>query len=353
MPVAQPQRKGYTVKSGAIKSAGIPGRVRAALVGVAVTALALTGCAASDADGESTDAATGEAASSNIEYPLTFENADGTTTEIPEQPTNIVSTSVTVTGSLLSFGAPVTASGAAANGQFFAQWADVADEAGVEAIWPAGEVDVESVIAADPDLIVVAATGADSAIDNLSDFQDIAPTIVVDYGGETWQELTLELAEATGLTEDAQATIDGFEAHVAEVKDQITVPEGEANIISFNGPGENNPIGRVGGPHAELLTELGFTIEDPNVEWHNQEGDPRNDFVWASYENLTELTADTTFILSQDNEGAQAFADDSVLANLPSVQNGQVYGLGVNSFRVDFYSATEIVDGVLANFATA
>jgi iron complex transport system substrate-binding protein len=34
------------------------------------------------------------------------------------------------------------------------------------------------------------------------------------------------------------------------------------------------------------------------------------------------------------------------------VQNGQVYGLGENSFRIDYYSATEIVDGVLENFGT-
>jgi iron complex transport system substrate-binding protein len=341
------------VTTGAKHTKGISGRLRAALVGVAVTALALTGCASADGEAGSTEGSTegAEGGASSAEFPITFENADGTTTEIPEQPTNIASTAVTITGSLLSFGAPVTSSGAAGNGQFFPQWADVAESAGVETLWPAGEVDLEALIAADPDLIVVAASGADSAVDNLADFQDIAPTIVVDYGGETWQELTLELAEATGLTEAAEETISGFEEHVAEVKEQITVPEGEANVISFNGPGENNPIARDGGPHAELLNELGFTIEDPNPEWHNQDN-LRNDFVWASYENLTELTADTTFILAQGNEGAQAFLDDTVLANLPSVQNGQVYGLGENSFRIDYYSATEIVDGVLENFGT-
>ena len=39
-------------------------------------------------------------------------------------------------------------------------------------------------------------------------------------------------------------------------------------------------------------------------------------------------------------------ADDPVLANVPSVAAGQVYGLGVNSFRMDLYSSTEIVEHV-------
>ena len=165
------------------------GRWRATLIGAAVASLALTGCAGSNGSdaGEATTSASTQAANeSAVEFPYTFQNADGTTTEIPEQPQNIASTSVTVTGALLSFGAPVKASGAAANGKFFPQWADEAAKANVETLWSAGKVDLEAVIAADPDLIVVASTGADSAIDNLADFQDIAPTIVVDYGGESW-----------------------------------------------------------------------------------------------------------------------------------------------------------------------
>lgn len=335
---------------------GVSARLRGAVIVAAAAALVLTGCSSNTADtaetanesGTATETGTAGGASDTA-YPLTFENADGTTTEIPSQPATIVSTSVTLTGSLLSFDAPVAGSSSDANGQFFAQWNEVAEEHGVENLGAAGSVDVDAIIAAEPDLIVVSSSGADSAIDHLADLQAVAPTIVIDYGTGTWQEVTLDLGEATGLNDQAQSTIDTFEAHVAEVNEQITIPAGEANIISFNGPGENNPIGKVGGPHAELLTELGFTIEDPNPEWHNQEGE-RNDFVWASYENLTSLTADTTFILSQDNDGAQAFAEDTVLANLPSVENGQVYGLGLNSFRIDYYSATEIVDGIAETF---
>ena len=223
-------------------------------------------------------------------------------------------------------------------------------ERSVSNAWPAGSVDIEAVYAAQPDLIVVSVTGADSALDQLAEFQAIAPTIVLNYGSQTWQELAGHLGDATGLEEAAAVKVAGFDAYVADAAAKITVPEGTADIISFNGAGQDNPIARAGGVHAALLQSLGFTVEDPNPEWHSQPNQ-RADFVWAPYEKLVDLTSATTFILSRDNEGAKAFLEDPVLANLPSVKAGQVYGLGANSFRIDFYSATEIVDGIVENFS--
>lgn len=317
----------------------------AAATGLAVAALALTACGSSDSSNDD-----GAAKASDGAWPMTFENADGTTTTIEEKPERIVSTAVTVTGTLLAMDAPVVASGSAGDGNFFAQWADDADAAGVENLWTAGSVDIEAVYAAEPDLIVVATTGADSAIDNVAEFQEIAPTIVVDYGGQTWQELADELGEATGLEDEAEAAVEEFDAQVAEAAAAIEVPEGTVNVVSFNGPGEDNPIARAESVHGQLLSSLGFTVEDPNVEWHTQ-GEARNDFVWTPYENLVDLTSETTFILMQDDAGAAAFAEDKVLANVPSVKAGQVHGLGLNSFRIDRYSALEIVDGIVARYA--
>ena len=91
---------------------------------------------------------------------------------------------------------------------------------------------LEAVIAQDPALIVVAASGADSTKDNIADLQAIAPTIVVDYSDGTWEDTTLKLAEAAGLTDQAEVTIADFEAHVSDVAGKITVPEGKANIVS-------------------------------------------------------------------------------------------------------------------------
>ncbi|MBW1637491.1 Fe2+-enterobactin ABC transporter substrate-binding protein [Microbacterium resistens] len=314
-----------------------------ALIGLGVaSALALVGCAGAAEKPAAEEAAATTAAA---EWPRVFENADGTTTEIPEQPERILSTAVSVTGTLLAIDAPVVASGSQVGGVWFDQWADIADERDVTNLWSVGEFDLEAVMANEPDLIVVATSGRDALTDQVADLQSIAPTIVVDYGAQTWQDLAVELGEATGLEAQAEKTISDFDALVRETAGAITVPKGTADVISFNGPGQDNPIARVGGSHANLLEALGFTVEDPDPAWHTQ-AQERADFVWATYENLLQLTSETTFILSADDEKAQGFAQDPVLANLPSVAAGQVYGLGVNSFRMDLYSSTEIVEHI-------
>lgn len=282
-------------------------------------------------------------------WPRNFVNADGSTTVIPGKPQRIFSTSVSSTGTLLAINAPVVASGSAGNGTFFAQWAALARERKVESAWPAGTVDLEAVYAAQPDLIVVAVSGASSARDQMDAFRQVAPTILIDDLGKAWQALADEFGKATGLEKAAADTVADFDAQVAAARARIRVPDGMANIISFNGPGQANPIARLGSAHAALLASLGFSIEDPNPAWHTQAND-RGDFVWASYEHLIDLKAQTTFLLRVDDSKVAAFTGDPLLVNLPSVRNGQVYGLGVNSFRIDYFSAREIVDDIVKTF---
>ncbi|MCD7099197.1 Fe2+-enterobactin ABC transporter substrate-binding protein [Stenotrophomonas sp. MMGLT7] len=280
-----------------------------------------------------------------------FDNADGTVTAIPKPPERILSTSVAITGTLLAIDAPVAASASTSKNQFFAQWADVAGQRSVENVWPAGSVDLETAYAAKPDLIVVARTGNDSAMQQLAELRKIAPTIVLDYGDRTWQDLAVELGRATGHEAQAQARIAAFDRHVAEARAKIRVPEGKTNIISFNGPGMGNPIATRESAHGRLLGALGFDIEEPDPSWQTNSAGSRKDFVWAPYENLGRLSARTTFLLSVDDDGTRAFLADPVLANLPSVRARQVHGLGRNSFRIDYFSATEIVDGIVEKFA--
>ncbi|SEL54240.1 iron complex transport system substrate-binding protein [Pseudoxanthomonas sp. GM95] len=279
----------------------------------------------------------------------TFDNADGTRTEIPASPTRILSTSVAITGTLLAIDAPVVASGSNAKHQFFAQWASVAQARGVEDVWPAGSVNLEAAYAVKPDLIVIAVSGADSAMPQLAELRKVAPTIVLDYGDQTWQDLALKLGRATGHEAQAEARIAAFEERVAQARAKIKAPAGKTNLISFNGAGMGNPIATRESAHGRLLGALGFDIEEPDPSWQTNAGQ-RKDFIWAPYENLGKLTAQTTFLLSVDEAGTQKFLTDPVLANLPSVRAQQVHGLGKNSFRIDYYSASEIVDDLVRKF---
>jgi iron complex transport system substrate-binding protein len=278
---------------------------------------------------------------SDEQWPRTFVNSDGTTTVIPHKPKKILSTTTTVTGTLIAIDAPVVASSVAGDGRFFAQWEKIAKQREIQPLWAVGSVDTEMAYAVMPDLIVVAATGGDSVYDLVSELQLIAPVIVVDYGAQTWQQLAEKLGFATGREAFVAQKIAEFNDYLKDV--QLKLPDTKANIIAYNGPGIANVIAKVTGPHSELLHALGFEIEGAKDEWETF-SDKRSDFVRVHFETLTMLKAPVTFVIVADESKAQKVMNDPVLVNLPSVQNHQVYPLGLNSFRIDYYSSIEIVE---------
>lgn len=286
-------------------------------------------------------------------WPRRLANADGSATELTAPPTRVLSSSVTLSGSLLAIGAPLIGSATTAHGGFFAQWQAVAETRGVEKLWPAGSVDLEAVWALAPDLIVVSAGGADSALAHRQALAEVAPVLVLDYGALDWQELSRQLGHATGREAEAGALLAGFTQELEATRERLILPAGRANIISYNGAGAPNPIATATGVHGQLLARLGFTLEDPPQSWQETGATASADFIRASYEHLTALQAETTFLLSGTSADAARFLADPILANLPSVRNGQVYGLGPNSFRVDYYSAQEIVAGIAQQFGGA
>lgn len=290
------------------------------------------------------------AAVSESQWPRTFVNADGSTTQIPRKPQKILSTTTTVTGTLVAIDAPVVASSTAGDGKFFAQWADIAKQRNIEQLWAVGSVDTEMAYAVMPDLIVVAATGGDSVMDLVPELKLIAPVIIVDYGAQTWQELAVKLGFATGREAFVEQKIAQFNDYLKNVK--LNLPDTRANIIAYNGPGIANVIAKETGPHSELLHSLGFEIEGAKSEWETF-SDKRSDFVRAHYETLTMLKAPMTFVIVADDSKAQTVMNDPVLVNLPSVQKKQVYPLGLNSFRIDYYSSMEIVELMKRHFGMA
>ena len=282
-------------------------------------------------------------------WPRDVHSDDGVTLQFAKPPERILSTSVTLTGILLPIEAPVVASASDANGAFFAQWAEVAQQRGVENLWPAGSIELEAIYAIQPDLILVSSNGADSVLEHVDELRTIAPTLVINYGQRNWQTLTLMLADALGRREAADRLLENFSQLLADTRQQLVLPAGTANIISYNGPAITNPIATDNGAHARLLTSLGVDVEGADPRWHAGLGTP-DDFVRTEYEYLTQLASPTTFLLRRDQNDTALFLNDPILANLPSIQSGQVYGLGANSFRIDYYSALEIIEGMRENF---
>ena len=106
----------------------------------------------------------GIAAVQAADWPRQITDSRGTHT-LESQPQRIVSTSVTLTGSLLAIDAPVIASGAttpnnrvADDQGFLRQWSKVAKERKLQRLY-IGEPSAEAVAAQMPDLILISATG--------------------------------------------------------------------------------------------------------------------------------------------------------------------------------------------------
>jgi iron complex transport system substrate-binding protein len=319
-------------------------------------AAVMTACStgAGSAQSDAAESGTPAAAASGDQgtWPRTIADEQGEVT-IDAKPERIVSTSLSVTGTLLAIGAPVVASAATSASDitddkgFFSQWADVADERGVEVLYPDLEFDMEALIAADPDLVVVSTSGADSVLDHYDEIAAEFPTIVVDYSKQTWQDLATQLGEATGLEGEAQTSIADFDDYAATAAQRITAPEGGVSIVSYNGPGSDQGVAKLTGPHAQLMESLGLDVVEGPEDLDTSE-QSRSDFIFVTLENLSKAVGgETVFLLTGTEETVSAFASDSVLANLPAVQKNQVYPLGPTSFRIDYYSGKQFVDAVV------
>lgn len=162
----------------------------------------------------------GIAAVQAADWPRQITDSRGTHT-LESQPQRIVSTSVTLTGSLLAIDAPVIASGAttpnnrvADDQGFLRQWSKVAKERKLQRLY-IGEPSAEAVAAQMPDLILISATGGDSALALYDQLSTIAPTLIINYDDKSWQSLLTQLGEITGHEKQAAERIAQFDKQPA------------------------------------------------------------------------------------------------------------------------------------------
>ncbi|MNW30471.1 Ferrienterobactin-binding periplasmic protein precursor [compost metagenome] len=282
-------------------------------------------------------------------WPRVVTDETGDRINIPSKPERIVSTSVSVTGTLLSLDAPVIGTSVAPQGPatdkhgFLIQWADVASKRSVDALYEIGSFDLEAIRDRKPDLILVSASGADSELEHLEQLREIAPTLLVDYTDEKWSSLSADLAKATGTEAAETRNNEAIKQRVASLKQSLAIPSGTTvSILSYH-PGNISPIAQSTGPHAQLFEALGFTVVDPPEEFDTSTHE-REDFSFTSYDGLaTSLTGEATFLLSSDPEISEQFSSDETLAHIPSIRQGNVFALQ-ESFLMDFYSAQKILD---------
>lgn len=284
-------------------------------------------------------------------WPRTVQDAYGAIT-LTKPPARIVSTSVTLTGSLLALDAPVIASGATTphsrisdDQGFLRQWSGVARERHLQRLYVA-EPNAEAIAMQMPDLIVISASGNDSALRLRDQLSSIAPTLVVNYDDKSWQDVTRQLAYATGLEANAERIIDAFDQRVRFLKTHLHHPDHAVSALVYANQGHSIHLWTPASAQGQLLQQLGFTLATlPSHLRDTGRMGVRKDIVTLSGETLSQgLTGGTFLLLGNDQQAADQLLDDRFLAHLPAVQSRRVYALGSDTFRLDYYSASQLIE---------
>jgi len=301
-----------------------------------------------DSEGTSSSESSNSAAQS-AEFPRTIETLNGA-----KQPKRIVSASVSLTGSLLSIDAPIVASGGG-NGEspmftkdegFGIQWADKAKEKGVESMWQL-QPNVEAILAQDPDLVIMSSVGGDQALDLYDQLASDVPVMVIDYSDKSWEDVTTMMGKATGLEKNADEVIKKYEDRVTEVKNSINLPPQPVNIVSMTPESMNffTPESAQG----RIFTSVGFEVATPPQELIGETsiGRQRSDAVGVVPENFgPALTGETVFAQTLKAEGktSDKIRQNPQLAQAPAVTAGRLYDLNPDAFRIDYYSAMNVLN---------
>lgn len=284
------------------------------------------------------------------DWPRQVTDSHGTHT-LESKPTRIVSTSVTLTGSLLAIDAPVIASGAttpnnrvADDQGFLRQWGEVAKQRKLARLY-IGEPSAEAVAAQMPDLILVSATGGDSAVALYDQLSAIAPTLVINYDDKSWQALLTQLGTITGQEKQAAARIAEFDTQLTRVKQQLKQPPQPVNAIVYTAAAHSANLWTAESAQGKLLQQLGFSLATlPAGLNPSQSQGKRHDIVQLGGENLAAgLNGEGLFLFAGDQKDVDAIYANPLLAHLPAVQNKRVWALGTETFRLDYFSAMRVL----------
>ena len=224
--------------------------------------------------------------------------------EVPEDPTRVVVLNYALAGYLYDLEVPVVATTpqvTESDGEFSPFWSEEAEAQKTEFLpWSNDRFDLEAIIAADPDLIIAGGIGfpLKHATDAHDRLLELAPTVLVSGDKQTWQDQVSFIAcEVPGREADFEKFESAYEDRVAEVKDTISIPEGEISILTLDS--KDTPYILIEGKSLSAeLEPLGFTtpplFEENDIEPYTAGGD----MFGPSLEVLLDvLRSETVFVV--------------------------------------------------------
>lgn len=291
-----------------------------AFTSIFVLMLGLVGCA----NGNKTD----EAAGSSVEERVVTDVKGEVT--IPANPKRIVDISgASDILSILGYDVIGTANSDGYDYTKFPTYLeDVLADAKILGYSMLAEMDVEAIIALEPDLIVIS-TVQEKMYDQLS---KIAPVVMVEMKQVDWTEDFMHVAKVFGKEAEATTWIDNYLARALEVGNQIKATYGEdSTFLSFLASAGSLFIFDKAGLGSVLYDDMGLA---------KPAGMPEQEDISlpvVSLEGLAEITSDYIFAIGTDEDLATLTAS-SIWNGTEAVKAGNVVTLPASPYFNQGYS---------------
>ncbi len=299
------------------------------LLATTTLALALTACGSSE-----TAETTNETSNSEQNTNQTTESTTSTETmivtdvrgevEIPVNPTRVVD----ISGSsdilsMLGYNIVGTANSDAYDYKNLPTYLeDTLADAAILGYSMVPEMDVEAIIALEPDLIVIS-TVQEQMYDQLS---QIAPVVMVELKMVDWKEDVMNIANIFGKGAEAQAWIDSYLAEAQAVGDSIKATYGEdTSYLSYLASSGSLYLFDSAGLGTILYDDMGLARPE------NMPGQENVSLPVTTIEGLSAIDADFQFVVGTDEDLA-VLHDNAVWNSLPAIKEGNYVELPASPY---------------------
>nr|WP_310602794.1 ABC transporter substrate-binding protein [Anaerosporobacter sp.] len=252
------------------------------------------------------------------------------TVEIPSNPQRIVDISGTSDIlSILGYDVVGTANSDAYDYTRFPSYLeDVLEEAKILGYSMIAEMDVEAIIALEPDLIVIS-TVQEKMYDQLS---KVAPVIMLEMKQMDWKEDFMHVATVFGEEEKATEWMNTYLSKASEVGDRIKETYGkETSYLSFLASSGSLFIFDSAGLGTIFYDDMGLAKPEGMPEQENVS------LPVVTYEGLAEINSDYIFVVAT-NEDLATLTDGSIWNSVNAVKEGHVINLTASPYFNQGYS---------------
>ena len=202
------------------------------------------------------------------------------------------------------------------------------------------EMDIEAILALDPDLIIISSV-QEGMYEQL---QDVAPTVMIELAQIDWTEDLMEVARIFNKTSEAEAWLASYKEKAAQIGTTIKETYGEdSSYLALLASGGNIYIFDAAGIGSILYEDMGFA---------RPEGMPEQSDISlpvVTYEGLAAIDADYIFAVGTEEDLA-ALNESILWKSMPAVAAGNVVELPASPyFNVGYSSIGRL--GFLDEFA--